>query len=345
LFAPHGRLSNKELLLTGRSSGCAALALQLALRVSIVVCSRIPESLGSTPGSWDFTAQDRSWLSQVAIYLLLTYGIVAASWGTMIVLGLSGGSVGVGRVTLTPAGLLLLFVGGMSPSVSGLFLTGWFEGRAGLRTLWRRATHLRLDLWGALVVFLVPSLASAGSTVLAHLRGAPVDLESVRLSLGAAIGFVIVLFVNGPLSEEFGWRGFALDRLLVQLGPIQASVALGIAWVMWHVPLFFIPGTTQHGWANPAVALVSFGLRIVALSVLMTWVYLRTARSIGSVVMFHFTANVAASVAFRVVGDSSVARWSAAVVYVVVALLVLPSMSRPEFPSGPPIGRMREDAS
>jgi hypothetical protein len=47
-------LHDKELLLTGRPSWSTALALQLALRVSIVIRGRIPESsLERPPGHVD----------------------------------------------------------------------------------------------------------------------------------------------------------------------------------------------------------------------------------------------------------------------------------------------------
>jgi len=48
--------------------------------------------------------------------------------------------------------------------------------------------------------------------------------------------------LGGPLGEEAGWRGYALPWLAAALGPVRASIVLGVLWVGWHLPLFFYPG-------------------------------------------------------------------------------------------------------
>jgi membrane protease YdiL (CAAX protease family) len=51
--------------------------------------------------------------------------------------------------------------------------------------------------------------------------------------------------LGGPLGEEPGWRGYALPRLEQALGPVRASLVLGLFWTGWHLPLFFYPGWTS----------------------------------------------------------------------------------------------------
>ena len=51
--------------------------------------------------------------------------------------------------------------------------------------------------------------------------------------------------LGGPLGEEPGWRGYALPRLEQALGPVRASLVLGLFWAGWHLPLFFYPGWTS----------------------------------------------------------------------------------------------------
>jgi membrane protease YdiL (CAAX protease family) len=53
------------------------------------------------------------------------------------------------------------------------------------------------------------------------------------------------MILLGGGQEEFGWRGYALSRLEQQFGPWLGNVVLGIIWVCWHIPLWFIPGTSQ----------------------------------------------------------------------------------------------------
>ena len=51
--------------------------------------------------------------------------------------------------------------------------------------------------------------------------------------------------LGGPLGEEPGWRGYALPRLEQALGPVRASLVLGLFWTGWHLPLFLYPGWTS----------------------------------------------------------------------------------------------------
>ena len=44
--------------------------------------------------------------------------------------------------------------------------------------------------------------------------------------------------LSGPLSEEFGWRGFLQPRVQEVLPPWAAAICVGIMWAGWHLPLF-----------------------------------------------------------------------------------------------------------
>src|SRR5258708_5908683 len=76
---------------------------------------------------------------------------------------------------------------------------------------------------------------------------------------------------TGPLGEEFGWRGFALPRLLQRRRPLAAPLILGGIWWARHLPTFFIPGLSQHQLSIPI-----FLVNSLALSVIITWLYQRT---------------------------------------------------------------------
>lgn len=49
----------------------------------------------------------------------------------------------------------------------------------------------------------------------------------------------------GPVPEEPGWRGYALDGLQSRHSALVSSLIVGIVWLAWHLPLFFIEGTWQ----------------------------------------------------------------------------------------------------
>ena len=80
--------------------------------------------------------------------------------------------------------------------------------------------------------------------------------------------FLFGLLFGGPLNEEVGWRGYALPRFQADWNALRSSLVLGILWGLWHLPVFFIAGTSQS-----EMPLVAFMLWVVALSILFTWVY------------------------------------------------------------------------
>jgi membrane protease YdiL (CAAX protease family) len=100
-----------------------------------------------------------------------------------------------------------------------------------------------------------------------------------------------VSFMSGPWSEEFGWRGYALDRIIKPLGVIQGSILLGLVWGVWHLPLYFMPTTWHADMGFQFAGFWTFTLRSVGLALIMTWVYLNTDRSILSGMLLHFTSN------------------------------------------------------
>lgn len=57
---------------------------------------------------------------------------------------------------------------------------------------------------------------------------------------------LIISLIPGPLNEEFGWRGFALDRLFIKFGFTGATLILGFIWGIWHLAWYFTPGQAQY---------------------------------------------------------------------------------------------------
>jgi membrane protease YdiL (CAAX protease family) len=94
--------------------------------------------------------------------------------------------------------------------------------------------------------------------------------------------FVQTLLVGSPMGEEIGWRGYVLPRLQARLPALAASLALGVAWGLWHLPLVVASGG-HLGW---------FLLGIVADAVLFTWLYNSTDGSLLLALLFHASIAV-----------------------------------------------------
>lgn len=72
-------------------------------------------------------------------------------------------------------------------------------------------------------------------------------------------GFVLVL---GPVPEEIGWRGYALDRLQNRWSALGASLGPRRGWAAWHIPLFFMEGV----YGGVALEPMPFMFSVVVLS-------------------------------------------------------------------------------
>jgi len=59
---------------------------------------------------------------------------------------------------------------------------------------------------------------------------------------------VVLMPWNGPVGEEFGWRGYALPKLQDKYGPLIASLVIGIVLGIWHLPDFFAPQGLSGHW-------------------------------------------------------------------------------------------------
>jgi uncharacterized protein len=180
--------------------------------------------------------------------------------------------------------LFILAVWG--PTLAALILTWRQEGGAGVRRLASTLLRWRFGFgWWASLLVGIPLIGF----VLARAFGAQPAVDITSASMLLAV--LVILLITGPLGEELGWRGYALPRLLRRTNPLVASLVIGVVWGVWHLPSFFMAGLPQEGLAIPAFLTMSLGLSVIA-----TWVYLRTARSVLAVVVFHYTVNLTMSV-------------------------------------------------
>src|SRR5690606_32546574 len=111
------------------------------------------------------------------------------------------------------------------------------------------------------------------------------------------VTFLFVALVGGGLDEEAGWRGFAQPRLQMLLPPLPASVIIGLIWSLWHLPLWFLPGSV-HG----QLSLPVYVLSTTALSVLLAYAFNVTGGSLLAVVLVHAASNTADNLRYALAG-------------------------------------------
>jgi membrane protease YdiL (CAAX protease family) len=192
------------------------------------------------------------------------------------------------------AWLLLLILGGilstLGPSVAAFVVAAYSEGKAGTRDLWKRFWSIRLPGKWLIVSFVFwPILLAIPFIIAVITEGQTPDLFWVSQPL-AILGLFFNNFTrSGGMSEEFGWRGYALPRLQAKWNALTSSLILGVIWAVWHAPLWFIAGDSHQG-----SSFLMFSANLVLVSVLYTWIYNNANESILAAVVFHAMANTAA---------------------------------------------------
>ncbi|WP_298008134.1 MULTISPECIES: type II CAAX endopeptidase family protein [Anaerolinea] len=159
-------------------------------------------------------------------------------------------------------------------------LGAWLKDGLNPRNPGRQGWSMAIFL--PLVIFLGAHLIEA------LIRQHPPDLSILSNPPMALIAPFVILLTGGPLQEEFGWRGYALPRLLHRYNALTASLWLGFFWWLWHLPLVFIPGRFM---VNSLPLFLLLLVEITLTATLMTWVYRRTRQSILAALVFHTLMN------------------------------------------------------
>lgn len=143
-------------------------------------------------------------------------------------------------------------------------------------------------LW-YLAVFLLFPVLIGGSLLLAVLTGDPApELPALADPITIPVAFLYILLLGGPLQEEFGWRGYALERLQQKWNAVTSSLVVGLAWGAWHLPLFFMP-RQEFYYQRPVWGLL---LSTTLVAFLFTWLYNNTRGSILAAMLFHTMFNL-----------------------------------------------------
>jgi len=139
----------------------------------------------------------------------------------------------------------------------------------------------------ALVLF--PAIWLLGILVSRILRmeipDAAYPVLDIRL-VGIILLFFLMNFIFGGLSEEPGWRGFALPRLQARFSPFIASLILGVFWAVWHAPARF-GGIEAKSLEDTIVEWVL----ILFVTFIFTWLFNRTKGSILATALLHPSMN------------------------------------------------------
>lgn len=228
--------------------------------------------------------------------LILFFVITLAwTWGlgfAPVIMGIEG----------TPLGTFLFYFGGGAPSVTALFLVFFTYSKEEKKDYFKRCFsfhHMGLKWLIVTILFFLAVTIMAltiGVGVLGY--GMP-EMDYIHLIIQNPFFIFWVLFfsvISGPLNEEFGWRGYALDRLFVRYGFVSATLLLGFIWGIWHMPWYFTPGQAQYDMLHfsPFHAIMWIP-EIMIFNFSVSYIYVKTKRSVLAGAMVHMFSNLLGS--------------------------------------------------
>jgi membrane protease YdiL (CAAX protease family) len=216
------------------------------------------------------------------------------------------------------------------PTVAAIVLTVIAGGREGLKHFLARCCRWRIGWrWYGIALLLTPAIGALWLLIHAALGHKVPGLSDVRelvpkyveqlnttgvygvdKSLPPSVGpmvfirelaaasplWAVLIFIGfftigGPVSEEFGWRGYALPRLQTRHSALSAAIFVGLLWGAWHA----LPDFWRFLFLGRPLAACLIPLAItggtVPLSILFTWMFNRIGGSILPAMVFHASFN------------------------------------------------------
>ena len=181
----------------------------------------------------------------------------------------------------------IVILGVWGPTLSGIFVTAMFYGKAGLKRFFGRINAKEGFKW------FLPLL---GYFLLVGLTGRFIGSVAVGIDFDprfwgwAWVAQVMLtqLLIPG-VGEEFGWRGFALQRLQHTTTPFKATLVIAFFHLLWHMPTYWL-GQGMHN-----VPMIWAAFFLLPWTILFTWAYNKSKGSILVSVFFHATMGATLS--------------------------------------------------
>jgi len=224
-------------------------------------------------------------------------------------------------------------LGSLVPSIVGyIYMKHSKKGESvSEKTFWQQLLGLKMPWYVFVFIFTYSFLSFLVPYLITYLLKFDIGIFTIQQNvLGfniskppIALGyFLLILFIGGPLGEEIGWRGYLLQKLEQFIPSVVASILVGIVWTGWHLPMFIFH---ISGYDIP---LVIYLLQTIYLSLIFTWVFHKSNRSIGAVILFHTMDNFVCSICYQPLLNSfnlySICYWSIQFIiacYIIYSLL------------------------
>lgn len=187
--------------------------------------------------------------------------------------------------------IVLLLLGGYSPSLSAVIVCSLAGGREPVRNLLQKFLIMRVKLKWYLVALLSGPVFIFLALMLYISMGGDPGWVNYQVFLWLPV-FFLIASLFGPLGEELGWRGLLLPEILKNHHYFSASVIVAIIWTFWHTPLFWASeGTAISGMPVTLLTVGKYLIFVSGTSLIYTWVFKNTRGSVFLAFLIHMSSN------------------------------------------------------
>lgn len=224
-----------------------------------------------------------TWSTKYFIFTLLySFGL----WMIPMILGLD-----------SVLSYILYALGGIIPSTIAIILLYKTKDKEYIKSFWTRVLNFKLikNKWYLFIILFIPLTNIAAMLVNYYIYGIKSDFSNLINYIENPLKLIVLIpyiLIFGPIVEELGWRGFALDHLEKKYEWFISSLIISLFWALWHIPLFFIEGTYQYSLLQSSyIYVIDFMVGLLPCSIIMGYIYYKNNNSILSAILFHFTIN------------------------------------------------------
>lgn len=187
-------------------------------------------------------------------YLIRTFIISWTSW-LLLALLVKNSIITFSSVS----GTILFVVGGFAPTISAISL----QEKKTFKSIMNFTFSYKKKSISFLLLFCFLEILTIG------LSSMEINPEIPLYAI--PVIFLVCTFVGGG-NEELGWRGTMQPILEKKTAFPIATLITGIVWSIWHLPLWFIEGTTQQN-----IPFLLFSIYAIFLSYWLACVYKNTS--------------------------------------------------------------------
>jgi membrane protease YdiL (CAAX protease family) len=244
----------------------------------------------------------------------------AWTWLFFVPLALMGiGIIPLAGEILQKISLPLMVIAAFGPAAGACVSLRSLNGKGAIKIYLRSFLSLRFGWKVWLAIFAVPGISSSAAWLIPELFGEtrlPPDMPVYMFP-----PYLLLMIFFGGGQEEIGWRGYILPFLEEKFGLITGSLMLGILWAIWHIPLWFIPGTSQS-----YTPFFGFMLITIGYSYFFSWIREASGRRLFSGPVVHGAGNAFAGLfPFLVTetGANQIRYWIYAILTLIIGILVV----------------------